>query len=710
MDINTYKQGPRTAGISIFHEDLPKLASVHCYDRGAVATFGLQTCAPKRPVDTFPIRPIPNHISSKGVMMSQRLYGEQKRHLINPSKYSGTFFPPGSEPRIQFVDGRPIIISSTYGNKFIPRDCFDTSLDKSKSVIYNERAAMQYYNCCSQYASLNSVHKCPDDMIKRSLPSCMPDLTYNCPYTVENDNVTRRGYSMQEYDTVKPTYGPTPSESALQQREMYLQQQQQLQSSKAPVPSIYPQQRETHMLPQPYRTAANEYEKNAHPAAAAVRPVMINVESMAEPKTKSVTVNDSSPNNIRREANHFVRSSSYNSIELKDRDYDSVVSPRHHSDNMDSPSLQRNSNPSMRAVRSSTRCNACQKELGTNETGVYNNRTSTLLCQQCANKNRMWGSMKNLPDDCLTTKPRTCDSNENIREETRCCKSADCVNRSYSSPLISETSRQHCHSNGTTKTPIVIEIDETNEEETNKNCNSVETNRPRSTDDSCTPITPRKPPCLKCLRKNQNRSLKRFSPKEGVINSDGTPAKPIVINLDDDEEEKTGDKTCVSPSLKIKSEVSNENTSNENSNKANENFDLTLDIDEKSFDSFINNNVEDETIFDVEKVRTPVDEVNMMAINDRTNVDNSRENIVDNQKMQDHQFDEITRKRKMNCPSLPNLDCHVEQEAFRDTKSYPPSPTYLIDESQLQMLRNTIVPVLKAKKWIRGNSEDNGSS
>ena len=122
--------------------------------------------------------------------------------------------------------------------------------------------------------------------------------------------------------------------------------------------------------------------------------------------------------------------------------------------------------------------------------------------------------------------------------------------------------------------------------------------------------------------------------------------------------------------------------------------------------------MEDENNFCRDKIKTPVDEVNMMEINDRTIIsEGDNESIVYNQKMQEQaNFDDITRKRKMNCPSLPNLERQLEQDVSRTTKSYPPSPTYLIDEGQLQNLRNTVVPVLKAKKWIREDSGDNGSS
>merc|ERR1712072_1411710 len=52
--------------------------------------------------------------------------------------YSGAFYPPGNQPRLQFVDGRPIIIPSTFNNKFVSKGTFDPNVHKSNTVVYTE--------------------------------------------------------------------------------------------------------------------------------------------------------------------------------------------------------------------------------------------------------------------------------------------------------------------------------------------------------------------------------------------------------------------------------------------------------------------------------------------------------------------------------------------------------------------------------------------
>lgn len=214
MDVNSFQYPPRpAAGISIFHDGLPKLASVHCYDRGNVATFNLDTYRPKliktKTIDKRFMQP-PIMQNPWGMAVEQqRLFEDQKRLFINQkSILPNTLFKPRQQ---RFITQKPRMIPAQFYNNPLPRDMFRPMMNKP----YECTDSCCVYTCCNQFITHEVTHRCngfpppPSPIDRLSHPSV--NFNTHFPPHYQHNPYPHSHQTMNNSHPINP-YLPVPAE------------------------------------------------------------------------------------------------------------------------------------------------------------------------------------------------------------------------------------------------------------------------------------------------------------------------------------------------------------------------------------------------------------------------------------------------------------------------------------------------------------------
>ena len=719
MYIDSCTQEPLTAGISIFHDGLPKLSLVHCFDRGNVATFKLQSCQSKPANDPpwlYPIRSAVSHLNPKGPSVNQsNMYtGPHQLHINQPNLYPSAFYAPGNRARAQSIDGRTISLPSTFENTFISKQCLYPTANQSKNILYNDADA--YGNCCKEYPTLENCRSFPDDIQQRP-----PYLRPGIPNTMHVEMIGR----CMNNDIRAPNYCE-PSHSELS----HLAGKINTDPLGSMNPSMQCNPGNPHMAYLPRNPtvlckSGNALECNAGYSTLSYKsPVVIDLVADEELKEKC-SIND----NICDNPTDFPNK----------HDYQSRMTVR--------GNLCESTNGKL------LRCNSCQKELMLENIDTYKNTslstssrydfTSSLLCNECDRKNRIWDTERNVEYPKSNNYNKLYQKENNAWELTK-MKSNISAKRTGTVELVTPcnvvnergTLRGNLYNaSAYSPTKPCVQIPKDNEDLRNTTTDPTMTDicmycnmkKSRNQMISTTvqnhwrmnqPITV----CLNCAKSwntqqyisnNSELEIPIVTDEEYVSGENNTREIPssnsnnmLLPNTDQETNVKAAsDKEMMHNKLNfdksslneveviVKSEVNNEEINimmicnedntlyNLNNNTNHEDF---LDIDENSFNSFINNRRQETS--------SPTSGITSF----------SDQNI--NYQLQ---TEKLNRKRKSSFSTLPfdnyDISRHVDMDD-EDMKSIPTSSNFHIDKEQLQKLRDKVTPILKAKKWIRQDS------